>query len=98
MEVCSAKTGVNNPYRVGGTIDRYLDMIRFYRIMRYTASAQGDKYSLIDYCFLPDRAAQRALSLSRKIPKSDYIIVSQVDAFDSYSQVHEFLRVDGLAR
>ena len=68
-------------------------MIRFYRI----ASCTQDGYSLVDYVLDPSVAAERAMSVARKLPRKEYAIVTQIDVYPRMSEVHEFLRVDGQA-
>ena len=68
-------------------------MVRFYRLARVFDKT----YDLVDYFLDPSEAANRALELAKKMPRSDYLIVSQIDVYPATSELHEFLRVDGQA-
>lgn len=68
-------------------------MVRFYRL----AKATQDGYSLIEYFLDPSEAAARALAAAKKLPRKEYVFVSQIDVYPCMSETHEFLRVDGLA-
>lgn len=67
-------------------------MVRIYRLMRVV----GGAYSTIDFYLDPSAAAAAALRESRTLDARDYVIVSQVDVYPKMSEIHEFLRVDGL--
>lgn len=67
-------------------------MVRIYRVARFV----GSRYELVDYFLDPSAAAARALAESRALDSRDYVLVTQVDVYPNCSEVHEFLRVDGL--
>ena len=69
-------------------------MVRFYRL----GYCKGNTYELIDYFLDPSECARVALERAQKLPKTDYVFVSQIDVYPSRSETNEFLRVDGLAR
>lgn len=54
-------------------------------------------YSFIDYVLDPSVAAERAMASARKLPRKDYVLVTQVDVYPRMSEIHEFLRVDDQA-